>query len=157
MITLKDSIEVKATPEKVFAWLKQRFKDKESYRAWHPDHVDLRWIKGDPYHVGSIIYAEEYLHGVLHKLKFRITRIVPNRVIKYRALFPLSLVAPGNAFFIEPKGNNSCTFIATGSLRLPQWLFEKLQKKHGDKFEATQQHMKEEGVNLKTAVEKGKG
>jgi hypothetical protein len=34
MITLKDSIEVKASPEEVFQWLTQRMKDKESYRAW---------------------------------------------------------------------------------------------------------------------------
>jgi hypothetical protein len=156
MITLKDSIEVKATPERVYAWLIARFKDKESYQAWHPDHVDIRWIKGEPFKEGSIIYAEEYLHGVLHKLKFRITRIVPNSLIKYRALFPLSLVAPGNAFLIEPKGKNSCTLTATGSLRLSPWLFERLHKKHKNKIEATEQHMKEEGENLKRAVEKRK-
>jgi hypothetical protein len=155
MIQMKDSIEVKAAPEKVFAWLKQRFKDKESYQAWHPEHVDIRWIKGQPFKEGSIIYAEEYLHGVLHKLKFRITRIVPNRVIEYRALFPLSLVAPENAFLIEPKGKDRCAFTATGSLRMPRWLFERLKKKYGNKIEATERHMREEGVNLKRAVEKG--
>jgi hypothetical protein len=154
MITLKDSIEVKATPEKVFAWLIARFTDKESYQAWHPDHVDIRWIKGGPCQEGSIIYAEEYLHGDLHKLKFRITRIVPNRLVAYRALFPLSIVAPGNTFLIEPKGKDSCTFTATGSLRIPLWLFERLHKRHKNKIEATQQHMREEGVNLKKAVEK---
>jgi hypothetical protein len=154
MITLKDSIEVKATPEKVYAWLIARFKDKESYQAWHPDHVDIRWIKGDPFQEGSIIYAEEYLHGDLHKLKFRITKIVPNSLVEYRALFPLSIIAPGNTFLIEPSGENSCMFTATGSLRLPRWLFERLKKKHENKIEATQQHIKEEGVNLKRAVEK---
>lgn len=154
MITLKDSIEVKATPEKVYAWLIDRFKDKESYQAWHPDHVDIRWIKGVPFREGSIIYAEEYLHGVLHKLKFRITKIVPNRLVEYRSLFPLSLIAPGNTFLIEPKGKNRCIFTATGSLRLPRWLFEKISKKHENKIEATQQHIKEEGENLKRAVEK---
>jgi hypothetical protein len=33
MINLKDSIEVKTSPEKVFQWLTQHTKDKESYRA----------------------------------------------------------------------------------------------------------------------------
>jgi hypothetical protein len=42
MIILKDSIEVKAPPEKFFQWLTQRMKYKESYQAWHPDHVDIR-------------------------------------------------------------------------------------------------------------------
>ena len=153
MITLKDSIEVKATPEKIFEWLVKRFEDKESYQAWHRDHVDIRWIKGRPLQKGSIVYAEEYLHGRLHKLKFRITKIVRNRLIEYRALFPLSIVAPGNAFLIEPKGENRCIFTAMGSLRLPRWLFEKLHKKHKSKIEATVQHMKEEGENLKKALE----
>jgi len=156
VISLKDTIEIKATPEKVFEWLVKRFKDKESYQAWHPDHVDIRWIKGDPLQEGSIVYAEEYLHGYLHKLKFRITKIVPNRVIEYRSLFPLSILAPGNTFLIEPKGENDSIFTAMGSLRLPRWLFEKLHKKHKNKIEATEQHMKEEGENLKRALEKAR-
>ena len=153
MVTIKDSIEVKATPEKVFEWLIQRFKDKVSYQAWHPDHVDIRWIKGEPLEEGSIAYAEEYLHGVLHKLKFRITKIVPNRAIEYSPLFPLSLLAPGNRFLIEPKGEESCIFTATGSLRLPGWLFRKGNKNLMNKLEATERHMKEEGENLKRAIE----
>jgi hypothetical protein len=157
MIILRDSIEIKATPEKVFEWLIQRFKDKESYRAWHPDHVDIRWIKGEPLQEGSIVYAEEYLHGDLHRLRFRVTKIVPNRVIEYRALFPLSILAPVNKFLIAPKGENRCAFTAMGSLRLPRRLFRRLHRKHEHKIEATEQHMKEEGENLKRALEKGKG
>ena len=153
MVTLKDSIEVIATPEKVFEWLVQRFGDKASYQAWHADHVGIRWIKGEPMKEGSIAYAEEYLHGVLHKLKFRITKIVPNKVIEYSPLFPLSLLAPGNRFLIEPKGEESCIFTATGSLRLPEWLFGKWNKNLMNKIEATERHMKEEGENLKRAIE----
>jgi len=153
VINLKDSIEIKATPERVFEWLVQRFKDKESYQAWHPDHVYIRWIKGEPLQEGSIIYAEEYLDGDLHRLKFRITKIVANRMIEYRCLFPLSILAPGNTFLIEPKGENSCIFTAMGILRLPVWLFKRLHKRHKNKIEATEQHMKEEGENLKKALE----
>jgi len=151
MTTLKDSIEIKARPEEVFEWLLQRFIDKKAYQAWHPDHVDVRWIKGEPLQEGSIIYAEEYLHGELHKLKFIITKLVPNRVIEYRPLFPLSIFAPGNAFLVEPKGENGCIFTATGSFRAGP-LFRKLAK---NRIEATKQHMKEEGENLKKALEKG--
>ena len=153
MIHLEDSIEVKATPERVFEWLIQRFKDKESYQAWHPEHVDIRWIKGEPLQEGSILYAEEYLHGDLHKLKFRITKVVPNRVIEYKSLFPLSILSPGNTFLIELQGENSCIFTAKGSLRIPRWLFKKLHKKHKHKIAATEQHIKEEGENLKRALE----
>ena len=152
-IKLRDSIEVKASAEQVFEWLCRRSMDKESYKAWHPDHADIRWIKGEPLQVGSIFYAEEYIHGDLYKLKFKIIKIVPNREIRYRILFPLSLIVTGNAFIIEPIGKNSCTFTATGGLRIPAWLFRNIHKKHKYKIEATQQHMKEEGENLKRALE----
>jgi uncharacterized protein YndB with AHSA1/START domain len=153
MIYMKDSIEVNAPAEKVFQWLTQRLTDKDSYKAWHPDHVDIRWIKGKPLEEGSIVYAEEYLHGDLHKLKFCIVKIVPNSLIEYRILFPLSIIAAANKFIIEPKTDNSCTFTASGSIRMPQWLFKRMHKKHEHKIEATKQHMKEEGENLKKAVE----
>jgi len=153
MITLKDTTEVKTPPETVFQWLTQRMKDKESYRAWHPDHVDIRWIKGEPLQEGSILCADEYLHGHLHKLKFRITKIVPNRLIEYRCFFPLSIIAAGNKFIIEPKGRDDCIFTAMGGLRIQRWLFVRMHKKHKHKIEDTQQHMKEEGLNLKKALE----
>jgi hypothetical protein len=150
MITLTDSIEVKAAPEKVFEWLVQRFKDKESYQAWHPDHIDVRWIKGGPLQEGSISYAEEYLHGQLHKLKFVITKIVPNEKVEYGFLFPLSIFAPGNAFLIEPKGKRSCIFTATVSFRGGP-LIKKLAR---SEIEAVKRHMKEEGENLKNVLER---
>jgi uncharacterized protein YndB with AHSA1/START domain len=154
MITLKDSVEVEAAPEKVFEWLAQRFKDKEGYQAWHPDHVDVRWIKGRPFQKGSILYAEEYLHDQLHKLKFVITKVVPNKEVEYGLLFPWSIFATGGTFLIEPKGRRSCIFTATVSFRNGS-LFEKLAK---NRIEATKRHMKEEGENLKNAIEgKGKG
>ena len=149
MTTLKDSIEIKAKPEEVFEWLLQRFKDKEAYQAWHPDHVDVRWIKGVPLQEGSIVYAEEYLHGELHKLKFIITKVVPNKEIEYKPLFPLSIFAPGNTFLIEPKGQDSCIFTAISRFRAGP-LFKKLAK---NKIKATEQHIKEEGENLKRALE----
>lgn len=46
MITLEDSIEIQTPPEKVFNRLTHLFRGKEDYQSWHPDHVDLRWIKG---------------------------------------------------------------------------------------------------------------
>jgi hypothetical protein len=150
MITLTDSIGVEAAPEKVFEWLSQRFKDKESYQAWHPDHVDVRWIKGEPLQKGSIVYAEEYLHRQLHKLKFVITKIVLNKEVEYRLLFPWSVFASGGTFLIEPKGKRSCVFTAKVGFRGGS-LFQKLAK---SRIEATKRHMKEEGGNLKNALER---
>ncbi|MHC4510577.1 MAG: SRPBCC family protein [Planctomycetota bacterium] len=145
MIRLRDSIEVKAPAERVFACLVQRLKDKQSYQAWHPDDMDIRWIRGEPVQEGSILYAEEYLHGDLHKFKFCITRIVPNRAIGYRSLFPLSLLVPGK-FRVEPRRDDSCVFTAMAGLRISCCPFVRLHKKHERKIEAAEQHVKEEGL-----------
>ena len=60
---LTDTIEIKATPKEVFNFLTGMV-DDDSYRAWHKkDHVRFRWLKGQPWTQGSIIYAEEYIHG----------------------------------------------------------------------------------------------
>lgn len=65
MIIPADSIEINVLVERVFGWLANLL-DSETYITWHHDHVSLRWIKGEPFHEGSIDYAEEYLHGEWH-------------------------------------------------------------------------------------------
>ena len=76
-IVVEDSIEIEAEPEDVFKFLLD-LKDDASYRAWHPnDHISLRWVKGKPWEVGSIVYAKEYIHGVIHTLKFVVTKMIP--------------------------------------------------------------------------------
>ncbi|MFC2099661.1 SRPBCC family protein [Candidatus Bipolaricaulota bacterium] len=153
MIRLEDTIEIDAPASEVFAKLSEFLTDRDGYLAWHSEHVDLRWFKGEPMHEGSVLCADEYLHGRLHKLRFRVTRIVPDRLISYRPLFPLSIIATGNRFRFEPLGENRCTFIADGHLRFPLWLFRGMHEEHEGKLAASRQHMREEGKNLKRAVE----
>jgi uncharacterized protein YndB with AHSA1/START domain len=147
MIEIEDSIEINVPAEKVFEWL-TNLRDSETYRTWHPDHVSLRWIKGEPFREGSVVYAEEYLHGKLHKLKFVGTKMVPNRLIEYQLAFPLSFLSK-SSFIIEPTGENSCIFTAKGSMRGGP-LYKKLGRKS---IEATIRHVKEEGENLKRILE----
>lgn len=145
MITLRDSIEIKTTPERIKEW----FRDIDKhYLDWHPDHVKCYWI-GKPAEEGSILYFEEYLHGGLHKIKSVITKIVPNRKIEYKLLFPMSVICPKGSFLIEQKGEN-CIFTATLSYRF-EWLFLRFAK---DRVEAIKKHMREEGENLKRLLEK---
>jgi hypothetical protein len=152
-IYIEDSIEIKTTPEKVFAFL-VNLVDDESYRAWHPDdHVAFRWIKGGPWIEGSVLYAEEYLHGKLHKLKLRITKIVPNREIEFApASRLLRIYFPKNTFSIEPKGDG-CVFTSTGRLRVGRIVkfFAKNKLEHG--ISCVKKHMKEEGENMKRILE----
>ena len=153
MITLKYSIEINASADRVFNQLVENLSNKESYKLWHPEHVDLRWIKGEPVREGSILYAEEYLDGNMHKLKFRIIKIVPNKIIAYAPLFPLSIIATGNSFRTESKGENRCIFSSEGHIRFPLWLFNKVHKSHEGKLVASEKHMKEECENIKKVVE----
>jgi len=153
MIKLEDSIEIRASARDVYARLVEFLSSRESYRAWHPEHVELRWTRGEPMREGSVLYVEEYLQGHLHPLTYRITRIVPNELVAYRPLFPLSIISTGNAFRIDAIDEARCTFSADGVIRFPLWLFKKLSKNHEGKLAASKQHMKEEGENLKKAAE----
>ena len=152
-VILTDSIEIKTTPKEIFDFF-THLVDDQSYRAWYPDdHVALRWIKGQPWEEGSVVYAEEYIHGKLHKLRFVITKVIPNRRIEFAPLSRfLRIYFPKNIFAIEPKEDN-CVFTASGCLRVG-WLvktFAKDKLKQG--LSSVRKHMKEEGENLKRILE----
>ncbi len=148
MATLKDSIGIRAEPAKVFEW----FLDiEQNYKAWHPDHVSWRWLKGKPFEGGSVACVEENIHGKLHKLKFLATNVEPNRRIEYKALFPTSIIMPNGSFAIEPRGDG-CIFTATLSFRFG-WLLRRLAK---GEVESIKTHMAAEGENLKRLVERSK-
>ena len=152
-VILTDSIEIKTTPEHIFNYL-TGIVDDDSYKAWHnADHVSFRWLKGQPWVVGSIMYAEEYLHGKLHKLEFKITKIVPNRHIEYMPTSRfMRRFSPKNEFIIEQKGD-TCLFIASGTFRVG-WIVKTFFKKAIENgLSSTRKHMKEEGENLKRILE----
>jgi hypothetical protein len=150
---LTDSIEIKTTPEKVFDFF-FHLVDDESYRAWHPDdHVAFRWVKGNPWEEGSVGYAEEYIHGKLHKLKFVITKLIPNRLIEYAPTsWFLRMYFPKNRFTVEPK-QGACIFTAQGTIRVG-WLIRTFAKKRLERgLSSVRKHMKEEGESLKRILE----
>jgi hypothetical protein len=152
-VVLKHSIEIRTTPEKIFEFFR-RLHLGDNYQKWHPeDHVLIRWVEGEPWEEGSIVYAEQYAHGKLHKLKYIVMKLVPNREIEFSPLFWLwRIYFPKNTFSIEPRGETS-VFTAAAHLRVG-WLVKKLARK---KFEAAlesgRQHISEEGKNLKRLLE----
>ena len=150
MILLRDEIEIKAPPEKVFDWLKHF---KENYLNWHPDHTECRFVKGSSIlEIGSVLCVEEYLHGKLHKLKLRPTKVISNSLLKYKAGFGIR-----GAFEIKPK-ENSLLFIAEicigSKFPVLGWIFDKIMHHLlSDRLEALKKHMAEEGENLKRLLE----
>jgi len=152
-LVLKDSIEIKTTAQKVFNFLTS-IVDDESYRAWHrEDHVSFRWLKGNPWTEGSVLYAEEYIHGKLHKFKFEIVSIILNKRIEYT---PTSRFVrkffPKNEFIIEQKGE-FCIFTATGTYRVGKLGKIFFNKAIENGLSSVKRHMREEGENLKIMLE----
>ncbi len=150
---MRDSIIINVSSENVYNYLVQRLTDPKSYRDWHPEHVDLKWIRGKPVTKGSIVHIEEYLGDTLQKLTFKFIKIVPNKLIKYRIVFPLALFAPGNEFIIEEIDDKSCSFTSKGKINIPEKLFLKMHPYHKKKMMFTKRHMKGEGENIKKALE----
>lgn len=152
LLVLKDSIEIKARPEKIWGFFANL---EKNYTTWHPkDHVLFKWTKGKPMEVGSKIYAEQYVRGKITKYKGIVAEAVPNRKIVFRWSFPISLVSPKIEWLIEKKGPNS-VFTAITYMRCGK-LFQKLFKKGTkDLIAAHDKHVEVEGKNLKKILEKG--
>lgn len=150
---MKDSIVINASAEKVYNYLVQHMTDLKSYKEWHEEHVDLKWLKGKPVTEGSIVYIEEYLGDTIQKLTFKFIKVIPNKLIKYRILYPLALFAPGNEFIIEERDDGSCSFTARGKINISEKLFLKMHPYHEQKLMFTKRHMNGEGLNMKKALE----
>lgn len=147
MIALKESIEIRATPQKVFDWF--RHLDK-NYVSWHRDHIN--WTFEGGLKEGSRCHYEEMLHGNLHTVSAILTRVSDNRLIEFRNTFPISLLCPRGSFLFEPAGEGTL-FSATLLFRAGR-LFKLLAR---GRVEAVRNHMKEESQNLKQILEGAEG
>ena len=153
MIEMRDTIEINAPVNHAYKCLVKSLQNLEFYKAWHPEHESIEWLKGGPVEEGSIVHIREYLNGVLTGLTFRFVEVIPNQLIRYRVRFPVSIIAPENRFEFEALGECRCRFTAYGCIRMPMWLFLKSHPSHKGKLEGSRQHMKEEGENLKIMTE----
>jgi hypothetical protein len=149
MILLQDTIAIQTSPEQVFDWLAHF---KEYYLAWHPDHVKCLYLKGTSLEVGSVIYVEEYLHGELHRLKLRITKVIPLSRVEYTAV-----IGMGGAFSVIPHGQGVLftaeTYLGITVPVLASVIDRLFKELFSGRLQALQQHMAEEGVNLKRLLE----
>ncbi|KPK11176.1 MAG: hypothetical protein AMJ68_06670 [Acidithiobacillales bacterium SG8_45] len=144
---LSDSIEISARPETVFSWFTNL---DRNYREWHPDHRDSYWLKGDSLSPGSVLYAEEYLHGKLHKLRYQMTEVLPNRHARFRILGAIGLLVPRGEFRVEPT-ETGARFTATLYPRCGRLLRLLMP----GRVQALITHQEEEGRNLKKLLESG--
>ncbi|MBM4241436.1 MAG: SRPBCC family protein [Euryarchaeota archaeon] len=153
-LVLKDSVEIKTTPEKIWAFF---YNLEENYKAWHPEeHVLFKWTKGKPMETGSGYYAEEYIHGKLRKFYGTIGEVVPYRKIVFNHGFPISLASAGFELHIEPKDSNS-VFTSVSYIRAEKLMRVLVKfseyKEMENLIKIGQKHTREEGENLKKILE----
>jgi len=143
MIVLRDAIQINVSPEDIFEWLSNLDKN---YRDWHQDHV--KWEFRGGFHEGSKCYCEELIHGKLHRMNGRITRLRKKVLVEFKFSFPTTLICPRGSFIIEPDGSGS-TFVATLSFRFAGVLSRFAKRR----MNSVKNHMEEEGQNLKRILE----
>ncbi|UCG28485.1 MAG: SRPBCC family protein [Bacteroidales bacterium] len=149
MISLTDSIDIRTTPEKIFAWFSRL---PEEYMSWHPDHVSCLVVHGSLPEVGSVIECREYLHGKLHSLRLRITKVIPDKRIDFE------VKGMGRGAFEARVAGDTVRFVAELDIGpgtpvigdLFDLIFSLL---FGKRIEAMRKHMAEEGRNLKAILE----
>ena len=151
MITLRDTITIAATPEEIFDFFIHL---RENYDAWHPDHVRCWYREKGPLGEGSVFYIEEHVGEELLSLQFLVTRLVEYSRIEYA----VSRVASG-AFIMEPRDSNTLLtaeiYFGTGMPLLGALLDKILRTFMSNRLRALQEHMADEGRNLKMILEKG--
>lgn len=149
-IILRDTIEINAPAKEIYSFF---LHFRENYLAWHPDHTVCRYLTDGPLGIGSVIYIEEILHGRLHKLKLRITRLEPYSLIEYH-----TFIGTKGLFIFEQK--NASFTLFTAELRfgldipiLGKLLDAILRIILSRQLTDIHQHMREEGENLKRIIE----
>jgi hypothetical protein len=151
LIKLRDGITIHTTPERIFNWLESM---PQEYISWHPGHVAYRVVKGSVLQPGSEIECQEYLHGKLHTLRLRLTKLDPGRRMEYK------IVGLGKgAFEVIPKGDK-VEFVAELGIgsdipMVGPLVDAVLRALFSRRLDAMKEHMQAEGQNLKRIIESG--
>jgi len=123
-----------------------------NYLNWHQEHKAFEWRHRKGLAVGNVFYFEEENGGQLLKKETRFTKIKPHRYIEFTMVnwFYRWFIPKMTFTFTPTVAENNCLFTAQVFLRgigpLGKW-------GHRQEFAAVQQHMKEEGLNLKRLIE----
>jgi hypothetical protein len=101
---------------------------------------------------GSVIESEEYLHGKLHSMRFRLTKVIPNESLEF------DIEGMGSGAFKIQADKDSVTFVAELEIGTEapiigpafDFLFSRF---FGARIDAMRHHMEEEGERLKAILE----
>ena len=142
-----DIVIIRTTIEKVWDFFENL---EDNYLKWHvKDHISLKWIKGKPHTVGSVVKASEYILGRKVTIKMTCIYIKKYHEIRYKTHFPMSLFHPASKY--EMKASNGLIeFVATNSFVIPSFGRKRMLALIKD----TERHIREEGLILKDILEK---
>jgi hypothetical protein len=156
VITLRDSIEIKATPEALFDW----FKDLDKhFEEWHPNHKKFVKVTGGT-DEGDIFYFEELVEGRWYKVKAKIDKLEKSAQGWRIELVTSSRLA--RIIFVAEAREGGCIFTHIESFglktpvigRLMDFLMLKVFSSLF-RFDLIQKDMEEDGQNLKRIFEGG--
>jgi hypothetical protein len=151
MITIKDSIEIKTTPERIFDWFENL--DKH-FTEWHPNHKKFVKVTGGM-NEGDVVYFEQCCEGRWFKVKGKITKMEKNKK-GWRA--ELKTLLAGITFIAEAKGN-ICIFTHIESFGFETPVIGTivdllLKLLYHSVFDIVKRDMIEDGKRLKEILEK---
>jgi hypothetical protein len=156
VITLKDSVEIKTTPEELFDWFKNL--DKH-FEEWHPNHKKFVKVTGGT-DEGDIVYFEELVEGKWYKVKVKIGKLEKSEQGWRIELLTSSRLA--KILFIAEAKEDGCIFTHIESFgfktpvigRLIDFLMSKVFYSLF-RFDLIRKDMEEDGLNLKRILERG--
>ena len=144
---LKSTVQIKTSADKIFNFFEEMDKN---YLRLHPDHILFEWKKGEGLQVGNVFYFEEKINGQLIKKQTRFRKIIPNEWIEFELTnWFFRMIVPRISFIIRDFGDY-CEVTQEIPIRTGP-IGAYLNRKD---FDAVRIHMKEEGENLKSLMEK---
>lgn len=143
---LSQTTTISAPAGRIFAFFE---KMEANYTRWHPDHIAFRWLQDGRQAVGNRFHFEERIHGQHLKRTMRYTKVEKDRLIEFVPDNALIRFFLRRVTFIIEQADGRCRFTQEVQIRIGP--IGKRLNRAG--FEAVENHMREEGENLKALME----
>lgn len=148
---LKNEIDIECNAGDLFDFLRDF---ERQYPLWHPGHIACDYIKGDSLEAGSVLFCQERLDGRARKYRMRLTRVDPGVLVEYTlgpglaGAYRVKSAGAGVRFISELRLGLELSLIAAAQDTL-------LRRLASGRIAALEQHLAEEGRNLKVMAEAG--
>jgi Polyketide cyclase / dehydrase and lipid transport len=108
VISMARITRLPVAPETVWAFFSEM---DQHYTQWVPEHLDWRWLRGNPLEPGSIWYADEWIGPLRISTRFFVDDADPGRFFSYRIAFPASLIGARGSFRLEATATGGCDVV----------------------------------------------